>query len=87
MAGAFAELWPGRPAAQFQAVSAEAFYGPGYDDTQERVPDIRKAQQRLGFRPQKSLADALPAIVRDYSERYGARVDAARPKAARVASA
>jgi UDP-apiose/xylose synthase len=87
MAGAFAELWPSRPAAQFQSVSAEAFYGPGYDDTQERIPDIRKAQQRLGWKPQKRLTDALPAIVRDYGERYGARVDAARPAARRVASA
>lgn len=77
LASAFAELYPERPAAQFRTVSAEQFYGPGYDDTQERIPDVQKAHQLLGWKPQKLLAEALPAIVRDYSERYGARVAAA----------
>lgn len=77
LAGAFARLCPERPRAQFRTVSAEEFYGPGYDDTQQRIPDVQKARQLLGWQPQMSLAEALPAIVRDYGERYGARVRAA----------
>jgi UDP-apiose/xylose synthase len=76
LADAFGRLQPGRAGAQFQRISAEAFYGAGYDDTQERLPDIRKAQQLLGWKPLVGLRDAVPAIVRDYVERYGARVAA-----------
>jgi UDP-apiose/xylose synthase len=79
LARAFAALRPERSVAQFQPISAEQFYGPGYDDTQERMPDIGKAQRLLGWRPQVSLAEALPRIVRDYTERYAERVAAARP--------
>ena len=77
LAGAFARLQPERAPAQYRSVTAEQFYGPGYDDTQERMPDVHKAQQLLGWKPQKSLAEALPPIVRDYITRYGARVAAA----------
>jgi UDP-apiose/xylose synthase len=86
LAGAFAQLLPERPAARFCDVSAEEFYGPGYDDTQQRIPDVQKAQQLLGWKPQQSLVQALPAIVRDYCERYGARVAAAEAAPFRLAS-
>jgi UDP-apiose/xylose synthase len=79
LASAFAELLPHRPPARFRAVPAGEFYGPGYDDTRQRIPDIQKAQRLLGWTPQKSLPDSLAAIVRDYAERYGARVSAAAP--------
>ncbi|HYP88348.1 MAG TPA: NAD-dependent epimerase/dehydratase family protein, partial [Polyangiaceae bacterium] len=74
---AFAELCPGLPAARLESVTAEEFYGPGYDDTRERIPDVRKAQELLDWKPERELAAALPAIVRDYSERYGPRIAAA----------
>jgi len=86
LARSFAELAPERPAARFEVVSAEAFYGPGYDDTQERLPDVKKAQQLLGWKPRKSLADAVPAIVRDYAERYAERVALACAAPAKLAS-
>ena len=79
LARAFATLLPERPPAQFQVISSEEFYGPGYDDTQERLPDVSKAQRLLGWKPQKRLVDALPEIVRDYTARYAERVAAARP--------
>ncbi|KYF87153.1 hypothetical protein BE17_52675 [Sorangium cellulosum] len=77
LADAFAERLPERAPAQFRAVSAAEFYGPGYDDTQERIPDVQKAQQLLGWKPRRRLATSLPPIVHDYVERYGARVAAA----------
>ena len=70
MAKTFAALVPGAPVARFEHVSAEAFYGAGYDDTAERIPDMRKARRLLGWQPSQSLASMLPGIVRDYVERY-----------------
>jgi UDP-apiose/xylose synthase len=77
LAGAFARAVPGAPAARFEAVSAESFYGPGYDDSEARVPDIRKARRLLGWMPLQSLSDMLPGIVEDYVARYGPRIDSA----------
>jgi len=79
LADAYAPLSPERTPARFEVVSAEAVYGAGYDDTQQRIPDIRKAQQLLGWKPQKCLAETLPSVVRDYADRYGARIAAERP--------
>ncbi|HEY5376227.1 MAG TPA: NAD-dependent epimerase/dehydratase family protein [Polyangiaceae bacterium] len=79
LARVFAELVPGHPAARFERVSAEEFYGPGYDDTNERIPDISKARRLLGWQPRESLSDMLPEIVLDYVRRYGPRVAAERP--------
>jgi len=76
---AFAPLTRDPVPTRFEVVSAEAVYGPGYDDTQQRIPDVSKAQRLLGWRPRKSLAETLPPIVQDYVERYGARVAAERP--------
>lgn len=74
LADAFASLSPGRERARCETVSAESVYGPGYDDTQERIPDVDKARKLLGWKPLKTLAETLPPIVRDYAERYGERV-------------
>jgi UDP-apiose/xylose synthase len=79
LADAFGLLMPEREPARCEVVSAEAVYGPGYDDTQQRIPDVSKARQLLAWKPQKSLGETLPPIVRDYTQRYGARVAAARP--------
>jgi UDP-apiose/xylose synthase len=81
LAAAFAESLPCSPPARFADVSAESFYGPGYDDSQQRVPDIRKARRLLSWEPLQSLGDMLPGIVADYVTRYGARVrSAAAPR-------
>jgi len=79
MAQAFAELVPGAPEARFERVSAADFYGPGYDDSAERIPNIKKARQLLGWEPTESLAGMLPSIVLDYVQRYGARFAAQAP--------
>jgi UDP-apiose/xylose synthase len=79
LAAEFSRRVPGAPAARFESVSAEQFYGPGYDDSRERVPDIRKARRLLGWMPLQSLADMLPGIVADYVKRYGPRVASTTP--------
>lgn len=78
LAESFAALEPWRPPARFRAVSAAEFYGQGYDDTRQRIPDIDKAKRLLGWAPKMSLRESLPPIVRDYAERYGARIGANR---------
>jgi UDP-apiose/xylose synthase len=74
LARAFAAIVPEAAPARFETVSAEAFYGAGYDDTAERIPDVRKARRLLGWEPVVSLQDMLPGIVRDYVERYRDRL-------------
>jgi len=83
LASVYAEQQPHAPPARFEHISAEAFYGPGYDDTAERIPDVRKARRLLGWEPTESLSQMLPGIVRDYVERYRDRV--APPQQARSA--
>lgn len=68
---AFRRIVPAAPPARFEAISAHDFYGAGYDDSSERVPDIRKARRLLSWEPQLSLESMLPGIVGDYVSRYG----------------
>jgi UDP-apiose/xylose synthase len=77
LAGAYAEAVPGAAPARFESVSSESFYGPGYDDSESRVPDIGKARRLLSWQPLQTLPQMLPGIVRDYVTRYGARVASA----------
>ncbi|HXK16161.1 MAG TPA: NAD-dependent epimerase/dehydratase family protein [Polyangiaceae bacterium] len=74
VAEAFARAAPQAASARFEHVSAEAFYGPGYADTDERIPDVTKARRLLGWKPLRSLAEMLPGIVADYVERYSERI-------------
>jgi UDP-apiose/xylose synthase len=76
LAQEFARQVPTAAPARFEPVTAFELYGPGYDDTLERIPDISKARRLLGWRPIQTLAGMLPGIVRDYVERYGAAVAA-----------
>jgi UDP-apiose/xylose synthase len=54
-----------------EPVAARQLYGPGYDDVEQRVPDIRKAQRLLDWVPRLGLDEMLPPIVDDYLARYG----------------
>jgi UDP-apiose/xylose synthase len=70
IARVFSVQVPGAPAARLQDVSGEELYGPGYDDSQQRIPDIGKAQALLSWQPRLTLEQALPSIVSDYVARY-----------------
>ena len=82
VAAAFRAERPHTPAARLRSVSAEALYGPGYDDSVVRIPSVAKAERLLGWRPRVSLAEMLPGIVADYLERYEARLGPPAPLAA-----
>ena len=53
-------------------VSAEAYYGIGYQDTSNRVPDITKTCELLGWRPRVGMTDALRRIFVAYRSQVGA---------------
>jgi UDP-apiose/xylose synthase len=74
LAREFSALVPHARAACIEHVSAAEFYGEGYDDTAQRVPDIGKARRLLDWEPRVGLREMLPAILHDYIERYAERV-------------
>lgn len=86
LSACFAQLVPQARPARFESISAEEFYGPGYDDTHERVPDIRKARSLLSWEPRETLGGMLPGIVSDYVARYAGAI-ANAPRARRASSA
>ncbi len=49
------------------------FYGPSYEDIRRRVPDIRKAERILGFKPKTSLKDGLKKTIEWYRARMKAK--------------
>jgi UDP-apiose/xylose synthase len=59
---------------QLRTVSAEELYGAGYDDSVLRIPDLGKAEERLGFFPRTPLGEMLPPIIADYLARYRERL-------------
>jgi UDP-apiose/xylose synthase len=74
LADVYAARVPRAAPARLRTVSAEELYGPGYDDSQERIPDVSKAERLLDWRAKQTLAQMLPAIVDDYVTRYAARI-------------
>jgi UDP-apiose/xylose synthase len=68
---AFAARLPAAPTVGLVDVSGQSFYGLGYDDSQERIPDIARACALLDWQPRLTLAQMLPGIVDDYVDRYG----------------
>lgn len=59
-------------------VSAQEFYGEGYDDSDRRIPDISAATACLGWKPrldlQTTLQDAMSGLIREYRVRKSSRV-------------
>ena len=41
----------------------EQYYGPGFEDTRRRVPDITAAGEVLGWKPEVTLADGLARTI------------------------
>ena len=53
-------------------VTADEFYGDGYEDSDRRVPDISGAVERLGWHPEVDLTTALRLTVEGFVKEYGA---------------
>jgi len=67
---AFRAARPQAPLPRLRSVSAETFYGAGYDDSVRRIPNVDKAERLLGWRATRTLQQMLPGIVADYLVRY-----------------
>ena len=74
---AFCAARPEAPRPRLRSVSAETFYGAGYDDSVRRIPNVDKAQRLLGWRATRTLQQMLPGIVADYLARYEGALAAA----------
>ena len=58
------------PLPEIVEVSAEEFYGSGYEDSDRRIPDISKAQRLLGWDPKWGLVEMLEATMKYYVTDY-----------------
>ncbi|MCP5114850.1 MAG: bifunctional UDP-4-keto-pentose/UDP-xylose synthase [bacterium] len=58
------------PLPEIVSVTGEQFYGPGYDDSDRRIPDITKARTLLGWEPQWRIRDMLEETMRYYVTEY-----------------
>jgi nucleoside-diphosphate-sugar epimerase len=52
-------------------VPYEQEYGPHFQDTRRRVPDVQKAARLLGFRADISLEDGVERTLAWWRERLG----------------
>lgn len=51
--------------------SARDFYGEGYEDSDRRLPDVRREMQLLDWQPSRSLQNVLTETVSYYWKLYG----------------
>jgi UDP-apiose/xylose synthase len=61
---------PEVPLPEIVEVSAEEFYGSGYEDSDRRIPDITKARTLLGWEPRYRIGELLELTMQYYVERY-----------------
>jgi UDP-apiose/xylose synthase len=52
-------------------VPGTEFYGPGYEDSDRRVPDIALARTLLGWEPRRRLAETVRDVVPAFLASYG----------------
>jgi len=56
-------------------VTSEDFYGSGYQDILTRVPSIRKAEERLGWKPVTDINEALKKTLDFYLVDEGEKIE------------
>ena len=61
---------PGQELAPMVEVSGETFYGDGYEDSDRRIPDNRKARTLLGWAPRWGLDELLEITMAYYIKEY-----------------
>jgi UDP-glucose 4-epimerase len=52
-------------------VPYEQAFGPGFEDTTRRLPDMARAREFLEWEPQVKLRDGLPRTLAWCREHYG----------------
>lgn len=54
-----------------EPTSYESYYGPGFEDTRRRVPDISRAREILDWEPQVTLEDGLARTIEWWQKTHG----------------
>ena len=54
-----------------ELVPYEQIYGKSFEDMRRRVPDLRKIQRFVGYRPEVGLDELLDSVIRDIREQMG----------------
>lgn len=52
------------------SISGKEFYGEGYDDSDRRIPDIRKAVDCLGWKPKTGLSQTIQLSMLSFIEHF-----------------
>jgi UDP-apiose/xylose synthase len=60
---------------RIEQVTGREFYGPGYEDSDRRLPDIGKARRLLGWEPKTDLPTALERCIQAYRAFYLPKID------------
>lgn len=68
-----------RSASEIVFIPYDEAYGEGFEDMQRRVPDIRKIERMLGWRPSVSLDQILTDVIHSERLRTGARSEPVGP--------
>jgi len=69
LAAAYPEYQASAKKVKLQKVSAEQYYGKGYQDVQNRVPKITNTRRELAWRPRIKMQDALARIFEAYRDK------------------
>lgn len=56
---------------EIEFVPYEKVYGKSFEDMRRRVPDLRKINRHVGYRPQTSLTQLLELTIKDMCESMG----------------
>jgi UDP-apiose/xylose synthase len=62
------------PLPEIVEVSANEFYGEGYDDSDRRIPDITKARTLLGWEPRYGIKETLKHTMKYYVSEYAEHI-------------
>ena len=54
-----------------QPTAYESYYGPGFEDTRRRVPDITRAREILDWEPEVALEEGLARTVEWWCKTHG----------------
>ena len=68
----------GDPDPEIISVSAEEFYGKGYEDCDRRIADISKAQSLLGWEPQYDTREGIRKTMEYFVEKHRAKQTAGK---------
>jgi UDP-glucose 4-epimerase len=56
--------------APIQFVPYEVAFGPGFEDMKDRLPDLTRARQLIGYAPQRDIDTIIDDVIADKQERW-----------------